>query len=258
MDSPQRLTREQVRQLDRLAIEEYGIPGIVLMENAGRNAARVIRQILTPDADAAPPPTGSTPAAPPPVAIVCGAGNNGGDGFVIARHLFNCGFVVELYLASDPARFSGDAAVNYTITQRMQLPTLSITEPDTLAAAAKRWPASLAVVDAMLGTGFSGQVRQPLDRIVHAINALRPARPVAAAPSPPPRPVLFAIDVPSGLDADTGLPANAAVQADITITMAAHKVGFAATEAIPFVGRVVLVDIGSPRGLVEKVAGRKP
>ncbi|MGB9626774.1 MAG: NAD(P)H-hydrate epimerase, partial [Phycisphaerae bacterium] len=133
------LTRDQIRRIDRLAIEEYGVPGIVLMENAGRNAARVIRREVLST------PTGGS------VAVVCGSGNNGGDGFVVARHLANCSIDVALYLASDPARLSGDAAVNYGIVRRMGLPIMDVRAPGSLAAAMLKWRACDVIVDALLG-----------------------------------------------------------------------------------------------------------
>jgi len=235
------LTREQIRRIDRLAIEEYGVPGIVLMENAGRNAARVIRRELLPA------PTGGS------VAIVCGSGNNGGDGFVIARHLANCAIGVALYVATDPARLSGDAAVNYGIVERMGLPIVDVRAPDSLAAAIPKWRACDVIVDALLGTGFTGQVRAPLDAVIDAINNVRgsSARQKTGTNPPARRPVVVAIDVPSGLDADTGRPSNATIEADLTITMAARKVGFDAPGADRYTGRIVLVDIGAPRALLE-------
>jgi NAD(P)H-hydrate epimerase len=102
------------------------------------------------------------------------------------------------------------------------------------------------LVDALLGTGFAGQVRPPLDTIIEAINAVRPSPPGG-------RPVVVAIDLPSGLDADTGRPADATVRADLTITMVARKVGFDAASAACYTGRVIVVDIGAPAGLIEQV-----
>lgn len=239
------LTRDQIRRIDRLAIEEYGVPGIVLMENAGRNAARVIRREVLPT------PTGGS------VAVVCGSGNNGGDGFVVARHLANCSIDVAIYLASDPARLSGDAAVNYGIVHRMGLPIMDVREPDSLAAAMPKWRACDVIVDALLGTGFVGGVRAPLDAIIDAINSVRASAVSQAtgAGLSARRPIVVAIDVPSGLDADTGRPCNATIEADLTITMAARKVGFDAPGASRYTGRVVLVDIGAPRALLEPPPG---
>lgn len=249
MTASKALTRDQIRQVDRLAVDEYGVPGIVLMENAGRNAARVIRHEVLPE-----PAKGA-------VAIVCGGGNNGGDGFAVARHLANVGVGVELYLAVEPTRLTGDAATNWHIVERMGLPAFDVRTAEAIAAARERWRRSDAIVDALLGTGFSGQVRAPLDAVITAINGVRAtcaADPGAADPGAAGaragHPVIVAIDLPSGLDADTGQPANAAVRADLTITMVARKIGFDQPGAADYTGRVVVVDIGAPRALIDRIA----
>ena len=244
MTASRTLTRDQIRQVDRLAVEEYGVPGIVLMENAGRNAARVIRHEVL-----AEPTRGA-------VAIVCGGGNNGGDGFAVARHLANVGVGVELYLAVEPTRLTGDAATNWHIVERMGLPAFDVRTAEAIAAARERWRRSDAIVDALLGTGFSGQVRAPLDAVITAINAVRAtcAADPGAAGARAGHPVIVAIDLPSGLDADTGRPANAAVRADLTITMVARKAGFDQPGAADYTGRVVVVDIGAPRALIDRIA----
>ena len=136
------LTRAEVREVDRRAIEEFGLPGIVLMENAGRNAALLLHE--------------RAPAAR--VAIVCGKGNNAGDGFVIARHLVNLGHDVRLLLACDPAEYRGDAAINWHVVETMAM------RADRLANAPQEaWERALAgadwIVDALLGTGATGAPR---------------------------------------------------------------------------------------------------
>jgi NAD(P)H-hydrate epimerase len=221
---PLTLTREQIRRVDRIAAEHFAIPGIVLMENAGRNAAEVIRRELLSDRD------------PGRVAIVCGGGNNGGDGFAIARHLANAGVEATVYLAADPAKLTGDAETNHRIVERMQIPVTSVRTAEGLAAAQREWRRADVLVDALLGTGFAGQVRAPLSDVIDAINAIRPAFNGQIA----------AIDVPSGLDTDTGCPTNVTVRADLTITMVAEKAGFRACDADHYTGRVVVVDIGAP------------
>src|SRR5437762_4226923 len=170
------LNREQVREIDRRAIEEFGVPGVVLMENAGRGAAEVLLSL----------------GANGPVVICCGKGNNGGDGFVIARHLDNRGVGVRVLLFARPEELTGDAAVNFRIIERAGLPILI--QPDLAALAGELAPAAW-VVDALFGTGLSGALRPPFDAIIAAINASG-------------RPVL-AVDIPSGLDCDTGLSLGA-------------------------------------------------
>ncbi len=215
----QALTREQIREIDRRAIEEYGIAGVVLMENAGRNAAELIRANLKQT---------DQPAA---VCILCGRGNNGGDGFVVARHLFNAGLKVEIILFADPGKLAPDARVNHDIAHKMEIPIRPFVESDAVACVSR----AQVVIDALLGTGFSGKVRPPLDRAIELFNSADHALKVA-------------IDVPSGLDCDTGQPAAATVRADLTITFVAPKVGFAS--AADYTGKVLVADIGAPRTLL--------
>jgi NAD(P)H-hydrate epimerase len=243
MNPEKPLTREQIRRIDTIAIEQYDVPGVILMENAGRNAARAIRRHALSEPERAT------------VAIVCGSGNNAGDGFVIARHLANLGARVELYLAADPARLAGDAAVNYRIAERMGIPQTDVRSSEQLAAAGTRWRQCDVLVDAILGTGFVGQVRPPLDEVIRVINAVKgrpPGLPAASDASLPVRPVIVAIDLPSGLDADTGSPGNATVRADLTITMVARKIGFDAVGATDYTGPVIVVDIGAPRTAIDQ------
>jgi len=221
------LTRAQVRTVDRRAIDEYSIPSIVLMENAGRNAAALINGWAA---------TGET------IAIVCGAGNNGGDGFVIARHLSNAGRAVEVLLAADPARLTGDAQTNHRIAERMGLPMTRFDTPVAITAAAARLAEATMVIDALLGTGFSGVVRPPLDAVIGAINAVSPERVVA-------------IDVPSGLDCDTGTATGPCVHAGRTITFVAIKRGFLSPGADAHTGPVFVADIGAPMQLIREIAG---
>jgi NAD(P)H-hydrate epimerase len=235
------LTRAQVRELDRRAIEDFGIPGIVLMENAGRNAAGIILRHA---------------AAGAAVAIICGRGNNGGDGFVIARHLDNAGVRVDVFLACDPQKLTGDAVVNHRIIERMGIAWWPFDTAEQIAAHQTRLCSESVIIDAVLGTGFSGQVRPPLDLVIQAVNLARENGPERATPrNAPPR--IIAIDVPSGLDCDTGLPSNATVRADETITFVACKSGFRAPGASEFLGSVHVADIGAPRRLVEDVSARR-
>jgi NAD(P)H-hydrate epimerase len=217
----QSLTRSQVREIDRRAIEEFGLPGIVLMENAGRGAAELLH--------------GLAPGAS--VAIVCGKGNNAGDGFVIARHLENLGHVVRLLLACDPAELRGDAAIAWRVADKACIPAAPLA-----TATAAEWERSLAeadwIVDALLGTGVTGSPRDAIATAIEAVNAA--ARHGAK---------VFAVDLPSGLDCDTGEPLGPCVRADVTATFVARKVGFDAPAAAPWLGDVRVVGIGAPRAL---------
>lgn len=226
--APIHLTRAQSRELDRRAIEELGIPGCVLMENAGRGAAEAIV-------------AARREAGPRRAAIVCGAGNNGGDGYVVARHLAIRGWTVELAALGDPARLTGDAALNHGICRAMGLAVAVLDEAGP-GAAARGWARADVLVDAVLGTGFRGELRPAARATIEAMNAAR-------------GPLAVALDVPSGLDADTGRPSDATFRADLTVTFAAPKVGFLAEEAAPWLGRLVVAGIGTPPALVAGVAG---
>jgi NAD(P)H-hydrate epimerase len=219
---PLTLTRSQVRDVDRRAIEEYGLPGLVLMENAGRNAASLLLD----------------QGIRGPVAICCGKGNNAGDGFVIARHLEIAGIDVVVLLASPSSALTGDAAVNFGVLTRAGTRTVEPVEP-----LLSTWPQELAradwIVDALLGTGAQGRLREPFVSAIRAINAA--ARPV------------LAIDLPSGMDCDTGQPLGDCIRATRTATFVARKPGFDAPDAANLTGPVHVLDIGVPRQLLREV-----
>lgn len=221
-------TRAQIRELDRRAIEEYGVPGVVLMENAGRGAAMVALEMLGD-------PRGKF------VVVFCGRGNNGGDGFVVARFLHNLGARIECVLACPEADADQetDAGINFRIVRRMGI-HLHVADSDTgqFEAAGLEQKADL-IVDALLGTGLMGEVREPCLSLVRLINAAD-------------KPVL-SIDIPSGLDADTGRLWRAAVRATVTVTFVLPKAGFYLGEGPAHVGKVRVVDIGVPRALVEQI-----
>ena len=237
------LTRDQVRGVDLRAIGEYSLPGIVLMENAGRNAAHLLISLAS----------SSRVDRPLRVAIACGRGNNGGDGFVIARHLENLGAEVKILLACDPAAYRGDAAVNHSVAVRAGIPIETL-ETESVDA----WSAALAgsgwLVDALLGTGSSGAPRGAVATAIRAINLAHHPHGLSQ-PSPASRPPrVLAIDLPSGLDCDTGLAAGECVRADATATFVARKIGFDAPGAAAFTGAVHVVDIGVPRRLLDETA----
>ena len=219
------LSREQVRTLDRRAIEEYGIPALVLMENAGRGVADVLISLGI---------TG-------PVVICCGKGNNGGDGLVLARHLANHGHAANVLLFAQPDSLSPESAVNWKIVQRMRIPALVL--PDSRQID-ERLPAVVSgadwIVDALFGTGLTGPLRPPFDRVVALINGSK-AR-------------VLAVDIPSGLDADRGQAWGVAIRANHTATFVTEKTGFANPGASEWLGKVHVVDIGVPRCLIEEVA----
>jgi NAD(P)H-hydrate epimerase len=213
------LSREQVRAIDRRAIDEFGIPGVVLMENAGRGAAEVLLSLG---------PQGRG------VVVCCGKGNNGGDGFVIARHLDNRGVPVRVLLFAKSDELTGDAAINCEIVRRSGVP-LEVRggQPVDVEALRRELAAASWVVDALFGTGLAGAVRPPFDQVIAAINASGAQ--------------VLAVDIPSGLDCDTGAPLGPTVRAQHTVTFVAPKVGFAEPAAGAWLGTVHVVDIGAPR-----------
>ncbi len=222
------LTCQQIRAFDALAIEHVGIPGIVLMENAGRGCAEFIYGTL------------GHPAASR-VLILCGPGNNGGDGFVIARHLHNAGVQVAVVLAAPSEKSQGDAGTNLRILERMGIAFIRAHEPATLEEACAALGAANVVVDALLGTGSAGSPRGAMAQLIEAANAAAPVKRIA-------------IDIPSGLDADRGVANPPCFRADATVTMVAPKIGFSSPAAREYVGRIVVVDIGLPHALLP---GRK-
>lgn len=214
------LNRRQSRLVDQWAIERYGMSGLVLMENAGRGAVDVLQAV----------------GLGGPVIVCCGRGNNGGDGFVMARHLDNRGVAVRVLLLSDPATLTGDAAANFAIIAKsgLTIETPTVAELDRALAGAG------CVVDALLGTGSHGEPRPPLDAVIDAIHR---------QPAP-----VVAVDLPSGLDCDTGAAATHTIRAAHTVTFVAAKPGLLAPAAAPYVGRLHVVDIGVPRRLLAEIA----
>jgi NAD(P)H-hydrate epimerase len=223
------LTRAQSRQIDRLAITQYGISGRVLMENAGRGVAELLLAID-------PRLVGSAP-----VLICCGKGNNGGDGLVIARHLEIRGARAKVVLLAEPAALDGDALANYQILKQSgaMLRDLSAV-PDVAAALTAEGGESTWIVDAMLGTGATGEPRAPIAAAIRWSNA-QPAQ-------------RLAVDLPSGLDCDTGVPSEVTFCADHTATLVAAKQGFLADTAQALLGQVHVVSIGIPACLLQQIS----
>ncbi|MGA2092429.1 MAG: NAD(P)H-hydrate epimerase [Sedimentisphaerales bacterium] len=214
------LGREQSRAFDAWAINVVGVPGPVLMENAGRSCAELIAEKLV----------GKTS---PRVCIFCGPGNNGGDGFVIARHLLNRNFSVATLICGDPDKIKGDAKINLDILKALnaKIERLDISNTNIIKSriAAFAKDADM-LVDAVFGTGLAGQLRDDSKMLIEAINALG-------------KPIL-AVDIPSGLDCDTGLPLGASIKAKWTVTFAAVKKGFALETAREFTGEIYVASIG--------------
>jgi len=229
------LSCKEMQELDRRTIEEYGIPGMVLMENAGRSVALEALKMLKQ-------PTKAT------VSVICGTGNNGGDGFVAARHLFNSGVKVKVfYLGNlkEALTKTGDAITNLKIALKMKIEIKEVsrtpagTFPPTLrfgdVVATPRSAPPHLIIDAIFGIGLTRPVEGALKELIESIN--RSKIPV------------IAVDVPSGLDCDKGIPLGTAIKATKTITFGAAKVGFRNPLAKKYLGELIVTDISIPKFL---------
>jgi NAD(P)H-hydrate epimerase len=225
------ITRQQAREVDRRAVEQYGMTGLVLMENAGRGTADVLCRLATSGSGG---PLGR-------VAVCCGKGNNAGDGFVIARHLDLRAVDVRVGLWADPAELTGDAGANFNILRQSGVPIEVFGERHDATRLAQQLAGVDWIVDALLGTGARGEPRPPLDAVIDQLNSAAASR--------------LAVDLPSGLDCDTGDAARHTIRAAETCTFVAMKRGFAAPGAGQYTGRVHVLDIGAPRRLVEEIVG---
>ena len=230
------VTAAEMRQIDQDTIEGIGIPGIVLMETAGSAIVRAIEQHYRTYQR---------------IGIFAGKGNNGGDGIVIARQLAHIGRDVRLFLVSSPDSFTGEAQINLQIAKRLTAsfglqvaPKGGLRIEEILTEAALESDTSLnsiksceLLVDAIFGTGLRGAVRDPIATVINAINRL-------------PTPIL-SVDLPSGLDADTGHPLGTCVQADRTVTIGLPKRGLLMHPGAELAGKLEVVDIGFPEQVVE-------
>ncbi|GJM19721.1 MAG: hypothetical protein DHS20C14_19340 [Phycisphaeraceae bacterium] len=219
------LTRDAAQELDRLAVEQFGIPSIVLMENAALAlATETIDLMMTAGVRTA--------------LVVCGPGNNGGDGLALARHLHNAGATVKIALAARAGSYRGDAAINLEIVERMGLPMLDASAGEIDAGRLAEFPA--VIIDALFGTGLTRPIDGPAAGLIAWINAARERGSRVVS-----------VDLPSGLDADSGAVLGVAVAADLTVTLAGIKPGLIRLEAQQHVGELSVGDIGCPHELIE-------
>jgi hydroxyethylthiazole kinase-like uncharacterized protein yjeF len=216
------LTAEAMREVDRAAIEELGIPSMVLMENAAIGVVEAIVEAF-----------GEAESA----AIFCGPGNNGGDGLAAARHLSVRGWEVRIFLVTGGHELSADAAAQLAICRKMELPILEIAAEKELRVAVEAAADCDVVVDALFGTGLARPLEGLFARVVDGINGL---------PVP-----CVAVDLPSGLAASEPRPIGLHVKADLTVTFAAPKVAHVFPPAADAVGEMVVTDLGIPARLVD-------
>ncbi len=211
------LSTDQMVEVDRLMIDEYGISLIQMMENAGRNLAELTRRILGGSVDKRR------------IAVLCGAGNNGGGGLAAARHLHNWGAEISLVLVFDPSHLKEIPAQQWVILQNMGLDLSA--HPDLRDAE--------LIIDAMIGYGLSGDPRQPVARWIERANA---------AGNP-----ILSLDAPSGLDTNSGSPGNPCIKASGTLTLALPKTGLLSPAAARVVGDLYLADISVPPDLYRRL-----
>ena len=212
--------------MDRLAIESFGIPGMVLMESAGRGAVDILYRHF-PDIRRMK------------VGITAGRGNNGGDGFVIARYLAGDCVKISVYLLSDRGRVQGDAAANLKLLDRIGVSVIEIPNEKAFESHLASMKECDIWVDAMLGTGLKSDVRGLFKEVIEFLNTLQ-------------KPIL-AVDIPSGLDSDTGKPRGSCIKAAVTATFGLPKIGQVVFPGGQFVGALEVVDIGMPRHVIDKV-----
>lgn len=218
------VTREQMQEIDQTTTLEYGLSSVILMENAGMQAFLAIEEYLQQVKGAK-------------IAVLCGGGNNGGDGFVVARHLFNHGAMVTVYLLTPEKRVGGDALLNLNAARQFGVPIHAITTSDELNAIIPQLQHSKMIIDAMLGTGLTGQVQGLYLSAIRIINGINVP--------------VIAIDIPSGLDANTGMLLGEAVQASMTVTFGLPKVGLVILPGIEYVGELIVANIGFPPQLID-------
>ena len=198
---------------DRRAQAKYGVPAVVLMENAGRNVAEEALKIVGKRGR---------------VAVICGVGNNGGDGLVAARHLINAGIKVDIYLIGDNAKFKTDPKTNYDILVKMGSKPMSAGKPAPINRGG--FQDYDLIIDAIFGIGLNSAVKDPYRSVIEEINRSGIT--------------VLSVDVPSGLDADAGKVLGAAVRARRTVTFVAPKTGFYKNQGPEHCGQIVVRDIG--------------
>lgn len=224
-------TAKEMKEIDRRAMDEYGIPGIVLMENAGIKVVEAIKQHFGGRVQ------GKT------VTVFVGKGNNGGDGLVIARHLYNNGADVRLMIIDEPEKLTGDAAVNLTIWQNLKQKVYRVDQPNGINLVKVSLMTTDLIIDAMYGTGFRGQVSERVGRIIELINSSN-------------LPVI-SVDIPSGLEADTGKIGGICVKATLTVTFGLPKIGMLLEQGAEVCGELVVADISLPNALLQSSSNKK-
>jgi len=212
------LTVKEIRALEQLAIKKYRVSSLALMENAGAQVAREAIKILGKKKE---------------VLIVCGTGNNGGDGFVAARHLVNQGIKVKIWIIGQPAQLKNDAKINYLILKKLGYPIISV------AAGPRDIRHADVVIDAIFGVGLNRDIEGIFHEAIDFIN--KNAKKI------------LSVDIPSGLDGTTGKIQGICIKADKTVTFSFPKKGFFINDGPRMIGKLIVVDIGIPKKLKDRI-----
>src|SRR5579862_9407129 len=222
------LNAAQMREADRRTIDDIGIPSLVLMENAGRQAVAAMEAMYADLGDRQ-------------VGVLCGRGNNGGDGFVVARTLAQRGVDVSVFLIGRVAEVKGDARINLEILGRLGITVVEVADSQAWELHFSEVGDCNLIVDAIFGTGLNAPVSGLIESVIADINA-------SGIP-------VVAIDLPSGLSADSAEPIGPAVDAALTVTLAAPKLPLVLPPGETLAGDIVIADIGIPGGVLEALEG---
>ncbi|MCX7956569.1 MAG: NAD(P)H-hydrate epimerase [Endomicrobia bacterium] len=213
---------KDIYKIDKLAAKKYLIPSSILMENAGREAAKFIDILLKK-------------RKMRKVLILCGPGKNGGDGFVIGRYLHIWGYKVKIILLALPKKYKGDTLLNYKILKKLNVKILKYNKEKTK----KIINDSNAIVDAIFGIGLNRKVDGIYEEVISLVNNSNK--------------IVFSVDIPSGLNADTGDVFGTAIKASFTLTMGFYKAGYISQKSYPYIGKLILLDIGYPKNLYKDI-----
>lgn len=225
------VTVKQIQKLDKMAIEKIGIPSLVLMENAGKAVAdQVLKNIKA--------------KKNPCVCVICGLGNNAGDGCVAARHLINAGVKTTVYVIGKGEHLKHDAAVNYRILKKLKYPTREVGNvypQGNLRSMhfGRDIQKADTIVDAIFGVGLNRDVQEPFRSVIETVN--QEAK------------TIVAVDIPSGLDGTSGRIYGVCVKADVTVTFSFIKRGFLEGKGPRHTGKIIIADIGIPAVLKDKI-----
>lgn len=220
------VTANEMQKMDRMTIESFGLPGRILMENAGRGATQFFLEQFKE-------------AKNKRIGVIAGRGNNGGDGFVIARYLAQKRINVTVYLLSKHQKVSGDAAANLKLLPPLKVPVIELPDAESFSAHETAMRHEAIWIDAILGTGLRSDVKGFFKNVVDFINGLN-------------KPV-FAVDIPSGLNSDTGRPCGTCIRADATATFAFAKTGHFLSPGADYTGNLKVIDIGVPPHIADDI-----